>query len=524
MGCCASTGATPRELSDAPPKEVKDRAPAQNHSPARAVGARGSPWVLKTSPGLSGGWWFRGDEEYKEVERRGGRGTIRNAIADFKAHPDKYVAMRYWTDAHDEDWEEQTCTLFHRPTKQSSSLTCAKESGDWTVLEWKCRPLRPDVEVKDDGHEKLWLQSYKYEGETVKTRGVSPGRGQGLADVQSLCLWNKIDPNDLNQRGVGNCYMIAVFAALAEWPGAIKKLFRKTKGADEMPRSNAANEYTITLYDLESAPVAREVDVVVNERLAVDVDSGDKLGVTISDCCELWPCYLEKALVAHCGGWNDIGCGGISSQVLEILTGCPNTYVMNFKDFECCGNSAGAKRSNSVQKRFAMAQVGEGFSGKPWPSANGKPVVQPKTQDGCIDALYAYDKANYPMVFAGAEDEKTAEAEKNGYVDGHVYTLIRVEKNVAGSGIDMLLVRNPWGNGELTRGKFVDDGPGWKEHPKIQKALRPVFEDDGAFWLEKSEFFEYVDSIEILALDMTTFVKSSYKPPPLDYCPQDHYP
>ena len=46
--------------------------------------------------------------------------------------------------------------------------------------------------------------------------------------------------------------------------------------------------------------------------------------------------------------------------------------------------------------------------------------------------------------------------------------------------------------------------------------MRPVFEDDGAFWLEKSEFFEYVDSIEILALDMTTFVKSSYKPPPLD--------
>ena len=68
--------------------------------------------------------------------------------------------------------------------------------------------------------------------------------------------------------------MISTFAALAEWPGAIKKLFRKTKGADEMPRSNTANEYTITLYDLESAPVAREVDVVVNERLAVDVDSG----------------------------------------------------------------------------------------------------------------------------------------------------------------------------------------------------------------------------------------------------------
>ena len=39
-------------------------------------------------------------------------------------------------------------------------------------------------------------------------------------------------------------------------------------------------------------------------------------------------------------------------------------------------------------------------------------VVQPKTQDGCIDALYAYDKANYPMVFAGAEDEKNCRSRK----------------------------------------------------------------------------------------------------------------
>ena len=486
--------------------------------------------MLKTSPGHSGAVWFQGGDKCEEVERRGGPGTIRNAIADFKAHPDKYVAMRYETDAHDEDWEEQDCTLFYRPTKQSSSLACDKRSGGWTVLEWTCHPLRPDVKVKDDGHEKRWLETFKETlnstSKTYKTRGVSPGRGQGLADVPSLCLWNTISPNDLNQGSVGNCYMIAMFAALAEWPGAIKKLFRKTKGADEMPRSNTANEYTITLYDLENNNT--EVDVVVNELLTVIVDkggiNGQNLGVATSDCAELWPCYLEKALVAHCGGWNDIGNGGYSSHVFEILTGCPNVYSLDLKTFTCCGNIAGAKRSNSVRwyKESALAQ--SIYYNPPWPSANGKPVVQPKTQDGCIDALYAYDKANYPMIFSSGVDKNSAATEKKGYLDAHVYTLIRVEKNVAGSGIDMLLVRNPWGRGELTRGRFVDDGPGWKEHPKIQKALRPVFEDDGVFWLEKSEFFEYVDSIGVLALDMTTFVKNSYKPPPLDYCPQDHYP
>ena len=470
--------------------------------------------MLKTSPGHSGAVWFKGGDKCEEVERRGGRGTIRNAIADFKAHPDKYVAMRYFPDMHDEDWEEQDCTLFYRPTKQSSSLACDKRSGGWTVLEWTCHPLRPDVKVKDDGHEKRWLETFKETlystSKTYKTRGVSPGRGQGLADVPSLCLWNTISPNDLNQGSVANCYMISTFAALAEWPGAIKKLFRKTKGADEMPRSNAANEYTITLYDLESAPVAREVDVVVNERLAVDVDKGKKLGLPISDCAELWPCYLEKALVVHCGGWNGIGSGGKPSHVLEILTGCPNAYDLTLKDFVCCGNSAGEKRGNSVKKR-----KGVGRYRKPWPSANGKPVVQPKTQDGCIDALYAYEKANYPMCCFSARDGNTAATRADGFIDIHAYTLIRVEKNVAGSGVDMLLLRNPHGTNELTRGMWVDDGPGWKKHPEIRKAIQPAFENDGAFWVEKREFFKYVDYVSVLALDMTTFVKSSYAPPPL---------
>ena len=62
---------------------------------------------------------------------------------------------------------------------------------------------------------------------------------------------------------------------------------------------------------------------------------------------------------------------------------------------------------------------------------------------------------------------------------------------------------------------WVDDGPGWKKHPEIRKAIQPVFENDGAFWVEKSEFFKYDDYVTVLALDMTTFVKSSYAPPPL---------
>ena len=117
--------------------------------------------MLEASSGVGGRYTCSGIAPEK-VERRGGRGTIRNAIADFKAHPDKYVAMRYQTDMHDEDWEEQDCTLFLPPDQTIVVARVShKRSGRLrTVLEWTCRPLRPDVEVKDDGHEKRWLQPY----------------------------------------------------------------------------------------------------------------------------------------------------------------------------------------------------------------------------------------------------------------------------------------------------------------------------------------------------------------------------
>ena len=68
---------------------------AKNDAPAPAANARGgSPWVLEASSGVGGRYTCSGIAPEK-IERRGGRGTIRNAIADFKAHPDKYVAMRY---------------------------------------------------------------------------------------------------------------------------------------------------------------------------------------------------------------------------------------------------------------------------------------------------------------------------------------------------------------------------------------------------------------------------------------------
>lgn len=57
--------------------------------------------------------------------------------------------------------------------------------------------------------------------------------------------------------------------------------------------------YTVTLWDL---PSWSEVDVVVDERLALRPGGRGLLGCDLSCDGELWACYIEKAVAAHCGG------------------------------------------------------------------------------------------------------------------------------------------------------------------------------------------------------------------------------
>ena len=39
--------------------------------------------------------------------------------------------------------------------------------------------------------------------------------------------------------------------------------------------------------------------------------------------------------------------------------------------------------------------------------------------------------------------------------------------NVAGTDIDLVKMRNPHGQGEITNGEFDDDGPGWTRYPQV---------------------------------------------------------
>jgi len=82
-----------------------------------------------------------------------------------------------------------------------------------------------------------------FERYVVKTKRI--GRGEGLHDGPGLKLFSDIDPSDAQQRGIGDCWLMCSFSAVAEFDGMIADLFEQSDISSD-------GKYTIKLFDLPS--------------------------------------------------------------------------------------------------------------------------------------------------------------------------------------------------------------------------------------------------------------------------------
>ncbi len=191
------------------------------------------------------------------------------------------------------------------------------------------------------------------------------------------------------------------------------------------------------------------------------------------------------------------------------MTGCKEQYTIqkNAKTgkYTCCA------KYNPYENRWAKhgnsPHDGESSVWQcPWPKVGGGGDMNLETtEDDLFKRMVAWDKQNY---IVGAGTKGTSDKHSTGgLVDNHAYSVIASYSNVAGTGIDLLKVRNPWGRGEIEDGEFDDDGPGWTKYPQIKKLLKPVVADDGIFWVTKKEFFQFFQTIYLSASNMTEFLE-----------------
>jgi len=422
-------------------------------------------------------------------------------LKNFRADPITYMGLFHENDITKEKPQKQSYTLVERSGGEFNIVEL--EDGSHTFMAARYQVLKSKVKIKKDA----FTDAMCFEGQRLG-KPLCPGRCQGCADVPSISVIGDVDPFDVMQGGrVGDCWLLCAMSALAEFCGAIERLFRATEDIYMMPRDES-NTYTITVYDMCSW---KPVNIVVDERLCIDSDSGGLLGCSPGRTGDLWACYLEKAIAVHCGGWDKI-VGGSCTHAWRLLTGCKDQYTFTLiRGSFTCG---GVFNPNTKKQEELANSPHEGFQGTwamEWPKVGGGGKRGMKVDiKEMFKRMCAWDAANYIMCCGsveGSDKEVT-----DGIHDGHTYTILSCVCNVAGTEFDLIKVRNPWGNGEFTTGKWDDDGPYWKKYPQVKAALNPTLDvDDGVFWMEKDEFFKYFKTVYLCALDMAEFVKPPEK-------------
>jgi len=323
-----------------------------------------------------------------------------------------------------------------------------------------------------------------------------------VADVPHVKLYGEVDPSDIGQGGVGDCWLLSAISAMAEFEGIIQHLFRKTEVAETLPRDDP-NVYTVTLWDMSRW---EETDIVIDERLVLKPNGQGLLGCRPSVDGELWACYLEKAVAAHCGGWDQIE-GGTCVHAWRLLLGIRDTYTFK-ADSDGNWTCWGLWNPNTESYEEITNSPREGYQGvwpMNWPEVGGARLTldDSASSSEMFKRLAAWDEEDYLMCCGteGSDDQAT-----DGIVDGHAYTIMEAHENILGTGINLIKVRNPWGKGEFACGRFDDDGPGWSEYPQIKDFCNHAKADDGIFWLEDTEFFTYFKQIYLGAQNMGRFI------------------
>ncbi len=172
---------------------------------------------------------------------------------------------------------------------------------------------------------------------------------QFLRNEQIKVFQNKIEPQDILQGGLGDCYFLCTLAALAEWPERIRKLFQCANDI-----SWPVDEITEVGKQAGVFFVSRQVrgeltEMVVDELFVVQpTQQGTMAAFTRSHESELWVMILEKAWAKVHGTFSKIE-AGLTTECLHDLTGAPTRDFYMGDDNEALWQAIiNGERSNYV--------------------------------------------------------------------------------------------------------------------------------------------------------------------------------
>ena len=262
-------------------------------------------------------------------------------------------------------------------------------------------------------------------------------------------LFNKIEPSDIAQGALGDCWLLAALATLAERPELIEKCF--------VTRSfNPRGKYQLRLLDQKAAK-PRWTNVTVDDLIPCDESKSPLFCKPKGN--EMWPLLIEKAFAKMRGGYHAIE-GGWSLDAMQTITG--------FK-----GECFDIKSNSSNDLFFKLKKMHDA---------------------GCI------------MACGSKGEDKTRELGRDSVqgsiVGGHAYSILGMyAPTLTTEKVLLLKLRNPWGTFEW-KGDWGDKSPLWQTHPGVGLTIgRPKDVDDGIFYIAWHDFARHYSNVDVLYPD-----------------------
>lgn len=273
-----------------------------------------------------------------------------------------------------------------------------------------------------------------------------------------------INSGDICQGALGDCWLLAAMACLAEHRGAINVVFRSRE-------RNPRGKYRLRLYDGVNE---RWENIVVDDSIPCNRQRWEEEGIakpvfSQPNGNELWVVLLEKAFAKFCGSYAATE-GGFTIWAIRAMTGDPARWFEN-------SGANGWRRQDLVNKEDPK---------------NRKSCLFFETGEELDDLtmfaiMQKYHKMGSILCASGSSGS-------GGLHKGHAYSITQVRKVTAGgfAGVGgkvfrLVQLRNPWGCGEWS-GDWSDKSDMWAKHPTVKNELKYTDLDDGSFWMSWEDY------------------------------------
>ena len=147
---------------------------------------------------------------------------------------------------------------------------------------------------------------------------------------QRTPLFCDINPSDVRQGEIGDCWLIAAISCIANFPEEVEELFVDEGGSPSVRAASPDGRYTLRLFDHRQDAF---ISIVIDERVPALVPARGcyypgwqhlQAGLPIfakPSSVEIWPLLVEKAVAKLFGGFAGLE-GGHECSAFRAFTGC----------------------------------------------------------------------------------------------------------------------------------------------------------------------------------------------------------